>query len=297
MESNKNLKQKNKEMKSKHIFLLIILLFGIPGTAVYAQQNFKVLSYNVLKGLQQDSVIHKEYIDWVKNIDPDIVAYQEMNGFTQRSLESFAARYGHPYAIQSKETGFPVALSSKYPIINVKKVTDNMWHAFIYAKIKDIHVFVIHFSPFNFQKKTEEVRNILAHAAEIPLTEKILIMGDFNSVSGRDAARYSDAMLKAMQEREKTDPQARNLNNGRIDFTVTEAVEKAGFKDTYWLTNTQFKHSIPTVKYKSPYPKRIDFMFASPAMAARLSSSEIIHDEHTDHLSDHYPVLATFKLK
>lgn len=259
-----------------------------------AQKDFKILSYNVLKGLQQDSLVHKEYFDWVRAIDPDIVAYQEMNGFTQKTLEKFAAQYNHPYAIQSKEDGFPVALTAKYPIINAKKIVDNMWHAFIYAKINGIHVFVIHFSPFNYQKKKAEVANILAHAAEIPANEKVLIMGDFNSVSKRDAAEYSDAMLKGMQEREQKEAHIRNLNNGQIDYSVIGAVELAGFKDTFWLTNKKFVSSIPTPKYGSGNPKRIDFMFASPAIAKEVKSSVIIHDVHTDQMSDHYPVLVTF---
>lgn len=276
--------------------IALLLLFA-QSAEVFAQKDFKVLSYNVLKGLQQDSLVFKEYFEWVKAIDPDIVAYQEMNGFTQKTLEKFAAQYNHPYAIQSKEDGFPVALSAKYPIINVKKVVDNMWHAFIYAKINDIHVFVIHFSPFNYKKKKEEVTNILAHAAEIPANEKILIMGDFNSVSKRDAAEYSEAMLQGMREREKKEAHIRNLNNGQIDYSVTGDVEAAGFKDTFWLSNKKFVHSVPTKKYGTANPKRIDFMFASPAMAKELKSSVIIHDIHTDQMSDHYPVLVTFGLK
>ncbi|WP_316817391.1 endonuclease/exonuclease/phosphatase family protein [Pedobacter nyackensis] len=281
----------------KKYFLSVAILFSLllgQQATVFAQKEFKILSYNVLKGLQQDSLIHKEYFEWVKAINPDIVAYQEMNGFTQKSLEQFAAQYSHPYAIQSKLEGFPVALSSKYPIVNVKKVVDNMWHAFIYAKINGIHIFVIHFSPFNLQKKQEEVRNVLAHAAEIPANEKILIMGDFNSVSKRDAAEYSEAMVKGMQEREKKEAHIRNLNNGQIDYSVIDAVEKAGFKDTFWLTNKKFVHSIPVVKYGKANPKRIDFMFANQAIAKEVKSSVIIHDEHTDNMSDHYPVLVTF---
>src|SRR5690606_14682383 len=95
------------------IFLLLTLSLAFTHL-VSAQSEFKVLSYNVLEGLQQDSLIQEEYQEWVRKIDPDIVAYQEMNKFTQRGLEQFARRYGHPYAVMSKLEGYPVALSSKY---------------------------------------------------------------------------------------------------------------------------------------------------------------------------------------
>lgn len=263
---------------------------------VYAQ-DFKVLSYNVLKGFQQDSVIHQDYFKWVKQIDPDIVAYQEMNDFTQGSLEKFAAKYNHPYAIQSKLTGFPVALSSKYPITNVKKVLDNMWHAFLYANINNIHVFVIHFSPFDYKKRQEEIKNVLAHAALLPKGEKILIMGDFNSVAISDAAQYSTAMVKSMQASEVKQAHIRNLNNGEMDYTVMDKIESAGFKDTFWLVNKAFKHSVPTKKYGKANFKRIDFMYANPEIAKQVKSSTIIHDQYTDQMSDHYPVLVTFDIK
>ena len=276
---------------------LLIACFLLGTGRISAQNTFKILSYNVLKGLQQDSLIHKEYFQWVREISPDIVAYQEMNGFTQASLEKFAAKYGHPYAIQSKLEGFPVALSSRYPIVNVQRVVDNMWHSYIYANINKIHVFVIHFSPFNYLKRQQEVRNVLAHIALLPQNEKILIMGDFNSMSSDDAMAYNDGMVKAMQKREAAEAHIRNLNNGKIDYTVTDAIKQAGFKDTYWLTNKKFKHSIPTKKYGSANGKRIDFMWANPLIARQVTSSTIIHDKTTDHISDHYPVLVTFDFK
>src|SRR5690606_17227437 len=202
----------------------------------HSQGNFKVLSYNVLEGLQQDSLVHQEYIQWVKEISPDIVAYQEMNNFTQKGLESFAARYGHPYAIQSKLGGYPVAISSKYPVVNVQKVVDNMWHAYLYASINNIHVFVIHFSPFDYRKRQAEMKNVLAHAATLPQDEKILIMGDFNSLSETDAVHYGGEMVEGMRQREKEQNHIRNLNNDEIDYTVMNQLEKAGYKDTFWLT-------------------------------------------------------------
>lgn len=282
-------------MKKYLLSTCLCVVFLTLHTTVSAQ-NFKVLSYNVLKGLQQDSLIHQEYFKWVKEIDPDIVAYQEMNGFTQASLETFAAKYNHPYAIQSKLTGFPVAISSKYPITNVKKVVDNMWHAFIYANINDIHVFVIHFSPFDHKKRQEEMRNVLAHAAQLPKNEKVLIMGDFNALSKTDAKNYTDDMVKKMQISEAKASHIRNLNNGKLDYSVIDQIETAGFKDTFWLTNKVFKPTAPTKKYGSTN-KRIDFMFANPEVAKQVKSSTIIHDKHTDQMSDHYPVLVTFDLK
>lgn len=283
----------------KYTIIVLILVLGLsaqpPGAL--AQSPFKILSYNVLMGLQQDSLNQADYIKWVKEFDPDIVAYQEMNDFTQKSLEQLAARYGHPYAVQSKLEGFPVALSSKHPIINVQKVVDNMWHAYLYATVKDIHVFVIHFSPFDYKKRNQEVRNVLAHAASLPKNERILIMGDFNSLDRSDSPNYSQEMVEGMRRREKEQAHIRNLNEGQIDYTVMDQLATAGFKDTYWLVNKDFKHSIPTKKYGSGNFRRIDFMWANPKMAKDVKKATIIHDDYTDRMSDHYPVYVEFDLR
>jgi len=281
-------------MKNR-ICLLTAVCLLLFSANLLAQQEMKVLSYNVLKGLQQDSTIQREYIHWVDSLAPDIVAYEEMNGFTQKSLEDFAAKYGHPYAIQSKIEGFPVALSSKYPIVNVQKVVDNMWHAYLYANINHIHVFVIHFSPFSYKKRQQEVQQVLAHAATLPKDEKIMIMGDFNSMASSDAAQLTEAMLQGMRENERKHDHIRNLNNGQVDYSVTDAMKDAGFFDSYWLKNKTFMPSIPTKKYGQP-ARRIDFLWVNKSLAKQVKSSTIIHDKSTDHLSDHYPVFVVLDL-
>ncbi|WP_257669319.1 endonuclease/exonuclease/phosphatase family protein [Parapedobacter tibetensis] len=270
--------------------------------SIYAQGNFKVLSYNVLKGLQQDTVIHKEYVDWVKEIDPDLIAYQEMNGFTQESIEEFASKYGHPYAVTSKVDGFPVALSSKHPIVKVEKVVANMWHAYLYANINDVHVFVVHFSPFSYVKRQFEMKEIMARAALIPSHEKIIIMGDFNSLSSKDSITYNQnlqAWLEQLKTREVQHDHIRNLNDNKLDYSVMEIAEDMGYHDLMHQHTGIFKHSIPTERYATPTSvrNRIDYILANSALADQLKSIDIIHDEATHHMSDHYPVLAIFDLQ
>jgi len=263
-----------------------------------AQENFKILSYNILYGLQNDSLVKNEYVSWVKQIDPDIVAYQEMNAFTQKSIEEFANSYGHPYAVISKTEGFPVALSSKYPIVNVQKVVDNMHHAYLVANIKGINVIVIHFSPFSYKKRQLEVNEIIARAALFPKKEYVVIMGDFNSLSQLDDIFYKDeGYLRTDREREMKDAHIRNLNNGQFDYTVTGAMNHEGYIDLLRRFHSDRQYSIPTKKYGTDYPRRIDFIWVNPTLAKSAVSTDILHDEKTDVMSDHYPVLATFNLK
>lgn len=281
----------------KKISFLITAVFLVHFSMVCSQPNFKIVSYNILEGLQQDSLNKVRFEEWVTSVDPDVVAFQEMNKFTQKSLEEFSHSYGHPYAVLSKLEGYPVALSSKFPIVNVQKVVDNMWHAYIYANVNKLHIFVIHFSPFNYKKRLEEVRTVLSHAATLPQNEPILIMGDFNSLDRSDESHYGAQMVEGMRKREKEQSHIRNLNNGDIDYSVMDQLSQAGFRDTHWLTNTTFKHSIPTKKSGPGNFKRIDFMWVNQAMAEKVVKSDIIHDKYTDVMSDHYPVYVEFKLE
>mgnify|MGYP000923699853 CR=1 FL=1 len=266
-------------------------------TYSYAQQKVKILSYNVLYGLK-DSVNTERYKQFVSQLDPDIVATQEMNGWTQKTLEKLAGSYGHPYALQSKEEGFPVSLSSKTPLVNFKKVTENMWHAYIYAKVKDIHIFVIHFSPFSYAKRLEEVDNILAQVNELPQDEPILIMGDFNSLSRADQLQYGEDLLASMKNSEQQHAHIRNLNNGQIDYSVLDKLQQAGFKDSYYLTHKEFTGSVPTFKddngnikeSNKGISKRIDFLWCNPVAAKLVTKSEVVKDELSHYISDHYPI-------
>src|SRR5882672_12802701 len=86
-----------------------------------AQRRFKVMSYNVLEGFKKDSARKAQFIEWVKGFQPDMIAFQELNYFTQASFEAFAKQFGHPYAVIQKENGYPVGLTSKYPITHIEK--------------------------------------------------------------------------------------------------------------------------------------------------------------------------------
>lgn len=285
-------------MKKSGLKLTLGILLSVICVAVSGQEKIKILSYNVLYGLQGDSVNIERYVSLINDLQPDIVATQEMNEWTQKTLEELAKRYGHPYALQSKEEGFPVALTSKTPMVNFRKVTENMWHSYIYARVRGIHIFVVHFSPFSYQKRLEEVSDIIAQTGEIPADEPILIMGDFNSLAPSDSTHYGKELSDIMQNREKQHKHIRNLNNGRIDYTVLGKLEEAGFKDSYKLFTEEFTESIPTFKdgegnlkeSNAGIPRRIDFVWCNATAARCITKSIVLKNELTNVISDHYPV-------
>ncbi|WP_081918384.1 endonuclease/exonuclease/phosphatase family protein [Sphingobacterium sp. ML3W] len=284
--------------------MLLILFMVISAQISVAQEHLKIVSYNVLYGLKKDSVNIDRFINFTKDWNPDVIAFEEMNGYTQKTLEQLGQQIKHDYVLQSKEDGFPVAITSIYPLVNFRKVTENMWHSYIYAKIKGIHFFVIHFSPFNYQKRLKEVADVLAQAKEIPANEPILIMGDFNSLDASDKENYDDKVLVGMLGNEVKHEHIRNLNNGQIDYSVLGKLKDAGFIDTYRLLHQNFESTVPTFKDGNGHikqsdtgvPKRIDFIWANARAAKMVVKSGVIKNEFTHYISDHYPTYVELDL-
>jgi exodeoxyribonuclease-3 len=275
-------------------YLIFLMLFMYTGACAQ-----RVITYNILQGMRLDSSAGKRvFVNWVKQMDPDILALQEVTGFTQDSLEKLAESYGHPYAVLLIEgEKYPVALTSKYPIVNVQKVTDNMDRGFIMAQILNYHVVCLHFTPFDYRTRRTEVNLLLSH---IKSRQKWIIMGDFNTVSPLDSAHYKDGRLVAgYQAYEKKYAPIQKLADGRIDYTVIQKILDAGFTEAVAKRSPSF---VKTVHPKRFEPKtgtdvssRIDFIFVSKDLVKKIEDAHVVVDAFTDNYSDHYPVLVELK--
>ena len=290
-------------MMNRFLLFLIVICQGYglraQDTGISAR-SLKILDYNVLEGFQGGDPAHVEAFErWVDSVRPDIIGLEEMNGFSQAGLETFARRIGFPYAILLKETGFPVALLSRFPIAEVSKVTDNMTHGFIKARILDYYIVVLHLSPWSTRKKIEEVNTVLANVFEQASSDKkIIIMGDFNSLSAEDSmAHQKQHLVNAERILEKV-LDADILINGRLDYTVCNKMKENGFTDSWSLFNHTSVSSCPTLKYTPFYPPRsyrIDYIWVSRSMKDECVKSYIVKDSTTHWLSDHYPVILELK--
>lgn len=288
----------------KQLFSLIMVCTLAMGVNAQAQ-TLKLISYNVYWGMKQDTTAHKaQFTQWFKDQNPDIVALQEVNGFTQQMIQEFAESYGHPYAIIVKEPAadgsisFPVALTSKYPIINVRRVVDNLIHGLIVAEIEGHHFMVTHFHPFSAVKRGHEIDLVLATAKAGSPQAKWLLMGDLNSVSPLDKREYDNGLvLNHIREDMKKKPHNQNLLNNELDYSVQQKVLDAGFVDAFKKFHPTFEASAPTKLFydQSKFPLRYDYLYVNSAMQNDLIECDIIKDEFTDIYSDHYPVVLLFK--
>lgn len=257
---------------------------------------FKVLSYNVYEGFRNDSIYIKAFQKWVAERSPDVVAFQEMNGFSKEKLVDLAKGAGYKYNVLQKRAGFPIALMSKYPITNVLKVTEGMQHGFLYGKIAGYHFFVTHLHPGNYENRIVEVDTLLKYINRVPKNEKILLMGDLNNMSPLDKHDYDNPdKMKLVFNSEKNNPGSKITNNGVIDFTAMQKLLDAGLYDTWRLFNTVYDKSAPTKLRKHKNYTRIDYIYVNEALKADVVDATIVKDDLTDVLSDHYPMLLILK--
>ena len=278
----------------------VFLLFCFKPAAYCQEKSFRIITWNVYEGMKLDTTKHKTaFASWIRDKDPDVMAFQEMNRFTQTSLEEFARSYGHAYSVLLKENGFPVALTSKYPITNIERVTEGMHHGYIQATVGGIAFFVVHLSPHKYKKRQEEIDLTLAAAALVRDKRKTIILGDFNSQSPQDSVFYVDGKMVEVQKILKTKyPEYDNLRNGQLDYDAVRTVLMKRYTDPVYnpkKLTISFSAEIqgdPDLKFNKT---RIDYIFLNSFFKRKIKKGFIIRDTFTDIMSDHYPVCVELK--
>lgn len=270
-------------------------------------KQLKIISYNVYNGMKLDESEGKQkYIDWAKAQDADIIAWQEMNFFTREKLEKFAASYGHKYAVLLKESPddpafFPVAITSKYPIVNVNKVVDNLWHGALFADVGNYHFVITHMNPFWTTKRIDEI-NLIIDSIKYSRDPngKWIIAGDLNSFSPADKPDYDKStLLEDIKEKQKKRPILDNLVNGQLSYTVQQNLLDAGYIDALKIKHKEFISTAPTKVFydQASVPLRYDYIYVSPPLKDNVIDVQVIKDDFTDKYSDHYPVQMIIKNK
>lgn len=285
--------------------LIGILLLGLVGCAdnneistppidedtdeVALPDDIKVISFNILEGMKTDRPNdYDNFVAWVQEHDPDVLALQEVNGFRQKDLEKLAARWGHPYVITNLKAtdNYPVALTSKYPIESRRRITMHMSHGAIFARLAgtDLNIVVTHFWPQSYWHQPGDglgndyrlqETNIMMDSTirKFPAETDWILVGDFNSRSRLD---YLPA-------------------NATHNYAVTDLITTEGFQDAVHYMHGTISDG---VTYDFRYPgARIDFIFATPSILQRMKKAYPLYDEFVDKYSDHPAMYMEFSLK
>jgi endonuclease/exonuclease/phosphatase family metal-dependent hydrolase len=265
--------------------------------------NLRVLSHNVWYGFTKVPERKESWIAWMKEQDPDIVSLQELNEYTHEKLAEDAQRYGHKYSVLLKEEGFPTGITSRYPIEDIQRIREGFHHGLLRVRIEQIYFYVIHLHPSNWETRKSEIKLILQDIETLPSDSKVILAGDFNTFSSLDSTYYSHGRLEPFFNERDLLYGEKNLNKGKLDYTVIQEVLDFGFIDLEAsLRNPSFKFpgSFPTLVEKEGEhgdQRRLDYIFASKNLAGKVNKAEIIASDTALILSDHLPVLVDIELR
>ncbi len=293
-------------MKTIKLCVLLTVVLSALGIARCSADEptmpLKVVTHNVWYGFtQKPEPRYEQWRRWMAAQSPDVVALQELNGYTPERLAADGDSWGHAHSVLLKTDGFPTGITSRYPITDVQRIREGMHHGLLRCRIRGLWFYVIHFHPSNFVRRIEEAAILQADIAGLPDTDpQIVLAGDFNGFSPADRGRYDadDKLVKFFQMLDLRDT-ARNLNAGRIDYGGIEAIERLGFVDLIARQRTAatpFVGTFPTRLVSDENhgtERRLDYIFVSPNLLPRVATAAILNDAETQTLSDHIPVTAT----
>ena len=287
-------------------FTLILSLISsslLPSFCFADKENTtRVLTYNVWYGFTKKSERKSDWLAYVKSLKPDIVALQELNGYTPEKLADDAKFWGHKYHALLKENGFPTGITSKFPIRDLKRVTDGYHHGMLSCMTGGIQIYNIHLHPGHWEIRHREV-DLLLKTLELHRSDQpVLLVGDFNTFSSRDQDHYDQTpdMIPFFRRLDIRWKSNRNLRDDRLDYTHLTKFEKAGYHDLIAERRKVFLGTFPTklrLDEDNGPPRRLDYFFANSVLTEKCVEARYLVNEKTDILSDHYPAIAEFRIE
>ncbi len=286
---------------------ILLLLFIGSSMLPLAADELTVMTYNIWNGFDWGKETERKelFIDYIAEQDVDVLALQELNKFNSRKLADMAKAYGHEYSAILKSSGYPVGITSKYPITVKKRKKFGFWHGFLHVKIQDVDYIVVHLSPAESSYRMKETEYIIEYLEKKTDPDSpVIILGDFNSHAETDEAALLSRpqLLENYQNGDVGKKEEKhNLYNNYFDFRIINRFIEAGYQDAAVLGDSDIANqwTFPTFALKgeeeSLLGERIDYQMASGPLANSVIRAEILRDEQSMKLSDHYPVKITYQ--
>ena len=292
------------------MLLVLVLINSVLFSQTSEDSNLKVITYNIWNGHDwgKDVDRHDKMVNWINSKKPDVVALQELCGYTKEKLASDAKQWGHNYSLILKSDGYPVGLTSSKPITLKEKAREGLWHGMLHIATWDVDFFVVHLSPADRDFRFKEA-NIILDKINTISNENYIVLGDFNAHSPFDG-ELDLTFPKLLERKQKSDLKSEkhlNLLDGQHDYSVMSKFLSFPLIDvTQRFVKPEERFTFPgkaligvwqTAEEVEQNKGRIDFIMTSRSLAKKCVNAEVFNREDTAMLSDHYPVMAEFELE
>jgi len=271
-------------------FSLAVLLIGYLALGTFyrigdaAQEDIpegslSVLSYNTrsFEGYEwtDGAAADNEIIQFVKEQMPDVVCFQEFSRIFHRQLRVYPYRYETPYYMYKSTQ----AIFSKYPIVGSGSLNfPNSLNNAIYADIlyhgDTLRIYNLHLQSYR-----------LHPSRRLPL----------QMVKGRLYNRVAQTFIKQQEQAAMVEEHMASCPYKKIlcgDFNNTQ------FSRVYRMVRGEMQDSYAEkgkgfgMTYKLKFlPLRIDAILADPSLEV------VAHKNFDVRMSDHYPLMAAFRIK
>lgn len=264
----------------------------------------RIATYNIWDGGTNEAGGNREklLLRILRLMRPDILLLTEACHFTSADTESFRIwqnALGMRGGVIQASSGFHLALLARSPcsIRSMEAIhTQIFYHGCLSAVVDtpggELRLLGVHLNPFDPGSRLSETRHL---AREAYSDREVILLGDFNSVSPSDEIHESlwdlPPRFLARHVRDADHPR-------EFDTRAVAILEYAGFTDLYRKANPDDPGwTIPT-DIGSPFNTthmRLDYAFATPPLADRLSQVQVVDTEESRKASDHFPLVCEFK--
>lgn len=250
----------------------------------YSSDDIKIMTFNTRNFNKNEELkiegIDSLIINFVTKQDPDIVSFQEFHYAMKRSDKLLQYPYKFIDFIYGEHTGRVIqAIYSKYPILEAKpiefpKSSNSAIYADILMKNDTIRVYNVHLQSFSIVPEVNTIKN----------QDSKQLFGRVNKVLKLQKQQV-DILKNHMKQSPYKTIVLGDLNN--TQYTNIYKSMKGDLQDSFIEAGSGFGK---TFNLKG-FPKRIDYIMAD----ANFEFTS--HTNYDVKLSDHYPVMATLKLK
>lgn len=186
-----------------------------------------------------------------------------------------------------------------------------MHHGALHCKTNGIDFLIVHLHPESIKRRREEVQIITKKLENIRAeNSRYIVLGDFNAHAPFDADLYeSDGyLLTRLRESNRDKGIDGNIEHGGLDFAVISKFHSFPLYDVVqkYTRGMAQRGSFPTdvlgpvngetSEQLASRKELIDYIFASTDMVEKCVDARIFNGEENGMLSDHYPVMAIFKI-
>jgi len=279
--------------KKKQMLLSIVALifgylafgsfYGIGNNGkTHSSSDLKIMTYNAWgfnkNGWIKEPNIGDRIIEFIKKEDPDIICIQEHSRIRDKQLHEYPYKIVTQYIKSAPRT--TQAIFSKFPIVgngslDLPGTINNIIYADIVYAQDTIRVYNIHLQSFSIipsaetfsdGKKSERTYKRLTGTFSKQLEQAKIFQGHL------EKSRYLNLVCG-------------DFNN--TQFSNVYKIVKGDLQDTFLEKGNGFGRTYDLLKF----PIRIDYILTDPDFEV------LSHQNFNEKLSDHYPVMATLRLK